>query len=216
MSFPLSITQKFYIPEDFVKSRKLNTDSALNLVFNELLHREVENLEQKPFGIHYHSEESLFRIPFEIKISFSKDELGIFSFFESRLERFIRIIIAVTVLSSFLSILSIGLFLTFAGLFIFLFYAANVIVIQNNNEKFAAQIFGISNFDFENSEKLTRLQKEWMKDVFRCPACGAYVSEIDLNCPDCGLKVKQNRNSIPLNITKFKDRIVKYNYHENK
>ena len=213
MSFPLSVIQKFYIPEEYIKSNKLDIHSVFNLIYNKLSTDGSEKLKQKNSEIRFYPANSLFHIPYEIKISFKHDNLGIYLILESRMDRFIRIILVVTVLSAFLSLLSIQSFLIFSVLFTILFYIVNVIVIQNNNENYFTQIFGV--FDFDENPKMIRLQNEWMKDVNRCPACGTFVGAIDINCPKCDLKVKQD-NSIPLSITKFKEKTVKYIYREQK
>jgi|GEM_PF-6649925 hypothetical protein len=212
MPFPLSITQKFYIPEDFVKTHEIDLYSAVSLVFGELERNHATDLIRKGTDLRFRSEKSLFAIPFDSNIKFQNDEFGIFLTVESQMLPFIRIILAVIVFSALLSLYSVISFIIFAPIFIFLFYTVNVIVIQNNNEKFFAHLFGVANFDFDSSEAIERRQKEWLKDVNRCPACGTFVSTIDYYCPECGLKVKQNISSMPLNITKYQNRIVKYIY----
>lgn len=61
-------------------------------------------------------------------------------------------------------------------------------------------------------ESLSDEQELWLNDKNRCPACGYFLSDIDLICPECGLHLKRSRHTIPLDTSKYKNKSVKYHY----
>ena len=77
-------------------------------------------------------------------------------------------------------------------------------------------------FSSEISKKISRILVNFEKDHTAncdgencCPACGHELSETDLFCPNCGLRVKQNRYTKPLNLNKVGKPQIRYHYKKN-
>ena len=105
-------------------------------------------------------------------------------------------------------------YLIAAAIFSVLFYAVNIFFVSADLVKNLNRIAGNADYNFAGSEQLSPEQIRWINDPALCSACGARPEIFDLYCPDCGLKFKQNRYSIPLNTSKYKDVTVKYHYVE--
>jgi len=75
-----------------------------------------------------------------------------------------------------------------------------------------SKILKTNKLSVTEQETFSKEQEEWMNDKNRCPACGYFLSDIDLVCPDCGLHLKRSRHTIPLDTSKYKNNPVKYHY----
>ena len=65
-----------------------------------------------------------------------------------------------------------------------------------------------------NKEEIFNIeQQEWMQNPNKCSACGASISANHIVCPNCGLKIKQNPYTKPLDLSqKNIGDDIKYHY----
>ena len=70
---------------------------------------------------------------------------------------------------------------------------------------------------YDKDIEISQEQKQWLNDETKCPACGENIAENDIVCKSCGLKLKQNRYTKPLNLNqKSNGSGIKYHYKERK
>jgi len=149
---------------------------------------------------------SLFSIPYIIDIIVKKkNEI----FIEIKLSKLIQVCIALALFTAFFSKFGVRAYLWFTAILILLFFSINILIIRNLLKQLVIEPF---NTDVENAnqEIITSQQKKWINDATKCPACGDDITEYDLHCPDCGLRLRNNAVLSPFNVTKYKDSRFKY------
>jgi len=90
-------------------------------------------------------------------------------------------------------------YLLFAGIFILVFYIANIVFISsyiNRRVEKALSMMGYNREEVFNPE-----QQEWLQNPNKCSACGINITENHIVCPNCGLKIKQNPYTKPLDLS---------------
>lgn len=66
---------------------------------------------------------------------------------------------------------------------------------------------------YNNDTDFSPEQKQWISDPSKCPACGENITKNDIMCKSCGLKIKQNRFTKPLDLQpKTNVGGIKYHY----
>ena len=106
-------------------------------------------------------------------------------------------------------------YLLFAGIFILVFYFANVIFISSYINRKVDKALAMMGYNQE--EVFKPEQQEWLQNPNKCSACGCQITENHIICPSCGLKIKQNPYTKPLDLSPKKSESgVKYHYREKK
>jgi hypothetical protein len=216
LSFPFTIVQEFYVPESFYRKKNKNFKGFLDYISKNLPQQDYSEIKYDNTLLSTRTNLSLAGISYGLAMRVSETDFETKIHLESSLYSIIKVLLISIVLLSGISLLSVSVFCWIACSFIAIFYIGNVLVIQQNNKKLMTSLFGKIEYNFEGSERLSVMQKKWMKNVTTCPACGNFVSEIEIYCSECGLRVKQNKYSIPLDITKFKDKNVVYHFRSKK
>lgn len=212
MAFPYTYKNKIELLDNKVKDRKFNSAIITKLISNEIFSADPEEFEIRDNVIKYTFISNLFKYKYTVKLHVEKSGNDHNIIYEIDLEKVLRIIIIGAVLIAFFSFLSVKYFLISAGIFSLLFYVLNVLIISVSVENIIKRAIGNNNYSFNDSEIISIEQEQWIKDENRCPACGEFITNIDLNCPECGLRVKRNKYSIPLDLSKHKEKVLKYHY----
>jgi len=208
MSFPYSINKKFQFPaEDYPNLSKAYLRKALIAVFaDEEFIKEEENT------ITYKSKNSLINFSYNFDIVFDKGESTSFKIIIN-LVVLLQITVLLLVMTALLSKFEFKHYLMFSGIFVVVFYFANLAFIQSRISKKVNKALNMLGYDIESD--FTPEQKQWLADETKCPACGGDITENDIVCKSCGLKIKQNRFTKPLNLNQNKNNGgIKYHYKE--
>jgi len=212
LAFPHTYKNKIELLDNKVKGNKLNSAIITELISNEISSVNPEKFSVKDYIITYSSISNLFRYEYQIKLYVEKAGNDHNIIYEIDLEKVLRIIIIGIILTAFFSFLSVKYFLISAGIFSLLFYALNVLIISTSVENIIKRAIGNNNYSFNDSEAVSPEQEQWIKDKNLCPGCGEFVTNIDLNCPECGLRIKKNKYSVPIDLSKHKEKKIKYHY----
>lgn len=190
MSFPYTLTKNI----TFSKSDYWIEDLPQN--FSQLF---IEALKHKGYLFqdeYFISRHSLFSIPFkfEINTELSKGDLRVV--YHLHLQNLVNGIIVILLLSAFFSRFSFGTFLWSSFLISVLFYQLSILIINTGIKKQIYQILSAYKKVKQESDI-----EYWIKENDRnCPACGAKLDNHSLFCEECGLKIRQNAYSKPLNL----------------
>jgi hypothetical protein len=158
---------------------------------------------------------SLFTIPYEIEIFFPPKKESAPEF-KIKLTHLIYVCIALALFIALFSKLRISGYLWFSSIFLITFYFFNLVFTE---KLLANQVGSFPLFYDENKThegQFSEEQLKWLKDPEKCPACGEEINEYDLNCPECGLKLRGNAKLNPMNVTGYKTKRFKYFYRERK
>jgi len=210
MAFPYSYKK------NIVKSKSELKDKNIDLANIQKLVRKVV-LKKKPveFGIENQIMSFKFIAPIfnfkystELKIKLTKNKLIID--YEINFENLIRIVLVLIILTAFFSFLSIKYFLITSAFISVIVFGISFLSIDNFIYNLILK--SIENILIEENvvEKLSEQQLLWINDESICSACGKDLSITDLHCPDCGIKLKRNRHTIPLDVSKYKDKKITY------
>ncbi len=203
MSFPYTYSDTITFSKNELSSKKLR-----NIIIKELTSGKLSGYsENKESGL-LKTSSPFLKIPFQINIEVTNSEIS----YSVHLEYLIKIILAVIIFSALFSYTSLSFFFWFSSLFSVIFYIFNILIINSFVNSSILKI--LKKYKLISSEKeiLTTEQEQWLNDKNRCPACGKYLSDIDLICPECGLHLKRSRHTIPLDTSKYKNEPVKYYY----
>jgi len=200
MSLPYSYKKKIELPknenfESIVKKLKAIQNSS-----------KFKNIEENKNEFNFTSNKSLFGYSYNVNLK--KTTAGIS--YEFHLMELIKLILIIVVVLAFISNFSVNGFLWFSGLFLMIFYIANVFYIYNKIEYlFETEIFE-NRPESNKAENLSSEQSNWIASPDKCPACGEQISQYDKQCYECGLAIKGYRKIAPINITKFEDYYINY------
>lgn len=156
----------------------------------------------------FSSNQSLFSIPFKfgLKTELSPGKLQIK--YRLTLQNLVNGMLVILLLSAFFSRFEFQTFLWFSFLISAAFYQLSLIIIRTGIKK---EIKGIlkaykrvkAESDIEN----------WVRENGRdCPACGTRLSNSSLFCDHCGLKVRQNAYTKPLNLNQVPPKVTVQNH----
>lgn len=213
MAFPNSVKNRFEILKNIPENAYLNKNILLDKLENIFDNEDALEFSFQDTGeIVFKTKKSLVPFEHEIRLKIEESPTSYIVNSEFFLDKLIQITVVIVVIIALFSYFNVTTFLIFSGVFAVLFYSINVIYISSILKSKLNTLCPGKNTDYEQDKVLDKNQKEWMKNPGLCPACGMNISSIDLYCPDCGLKVKQNQYSIPLDTTKYKDRTVVYDY----
>ncbi|MEN8120794.1 MAG: zinc ribbon domain-containing protein [Bacteroidota bacterium] len=207
MSLPYSYKNKIEIPE----SEEVDITYAINLYENHINSLGFDELEREDSIIQFISDHSLISFKYPVKLQIIKKEL-ISIEYEIHLMQLIKITIALIVFIALFSSFGMTGFLWFSFVFSVIFFLVNLLFVDSYIQKIIKSSQLYLSLNAPEQEGFTDEQKKWLKDKNRCPACGEEITIYDLHCPDCGLKLKQNKHTIPLDVTKYKEKRFKYHY----
>ncbi len=212
MSFPYIYAGHLDIIGREINDKPVSKDLVNSILSDFVKDKESNPEKQDSTGFHYIETNTLFKIPYGISLYAVNDESDYQIQYEIEADRLLKIIPAVVVAMAFISFFSINTYLISAAVFVIVFYVVNIFFVSADLLKKLNVAVGNTAYDFGGSEYLSKSQKQWMDDPYLCSACGYPVTDIDLHCPDCGLKLKQNRYSMPLDTSKYQDSEVKYHF----
>ena len=210
MSFPYTYKNNISYTGEVNIDRPKTVSEIRNNIYGKIIADRGEILKSDNNSLQFSTKNSFFNLEYKIQVSIKSINNNHSVNYEIEMEKITRIILFGVIFLAFFSFISVTKFLIFAGLFVILFYSVNLFFINSYVSKIIDVSLGNSNYDFEGSETLSDEQVKWQNDPNRCPACGSEITNFDLHCPECGLKVKQNKFSVPLDISKYKDATVRY------
>jgi len=212
MSFPYSLSKKVVFESSDYWIKDLPQD------FQKLFLEALKNVGYKSEQEMFLSTHSLFSIPFKFDVKTEVKGSSLIINYQLHLQNLINGIIVMLLLSTFLSRFEFGTFLWVSFIISVVFYQLSVLIIDSGIKK---QIFRIL-----SAYKKVKDESDieyWVKENNRdCPACGAHLGNNSLFCNECGLKVRQNAYTKPLNINpsdlgnKANTPEFNYEYKENK
>ena len=205
MSFPYSINKKYNFPnEDYPNLSKAYLRKAIITVFAEdEFEKEIDN------KITYKSNQSLVNFSYHYDIVFEENE-GTNLKFIINLVNLLQITVLLLVMIALLSKFGFRNYLIFSGIFLFIFYFANLVFIQSRINRKVTKALNM--LGYSKDMDISPEQKQWLADPTKCPACGENITENDIVCKSCGLKIKQNRFTKPLDLNKSTSE-TSYKYH---
>jgi len=191
-----------------------NSSQTLNLIKAKLSEIETDNLEFNGNTLNFNYKNSLFKIAYDFSVevkgeSGDKKVVSIIS-----LDNLLKFSIAAAILPAFFTFLDFGKFLVYSPIFFVSFFFLNLFFVNSFLKSTINKAIGINEFDFNGSEQLSEGQKKWENDPDICSACGEELLEIDLSCPECGINLKRNRFSVPLDVTKYQAQTIRYYYKD--
>ena len=216
MSFPYSFKSIIELAGEKIKEKNPDINYITRLLINELNKQKTSDLIFEENLIKMTSKNSIFGFEYETDFKVTGTDKEVNIEYEFHLDKLIKITLLLVVFTAFFSYFNVTAFLIFSALLAIIFYSANLFFINSYLQKIIRKAVGINEFDFEGSEELSKKQKEWMKNPSKCSACGHNITIYDLYCPDCGLRIKQNKFSIPLDTTKYQKKTVKFHYKAKK
>ncbi len=210
MAFPYSISKKFiFLDEKYQGLTKAYLRKAIISVFSDDEFEKEENN-----VIRYKSKQSLISFNYYYDIVFDKNE-GTNIKFIINLASLLQITVVLLVMIALLSKFAFKDYLIFSGIFLVIFYFVNLVFIQSRISRKVNKALNMLGYNIESD--FSPEQKQWIADETKCPACGGDIYENDIMCKSCGLKIKQNRFTKPLNINQNKEQgQIKYHYKEKK
>jgi len=207
MSLPYSYKNKIEIPE----SEDVDVVYAVDLYTDYIRSKGFSEFKQEEGFIHFTSDYSLVNFKYPVQIEIKKAEL-ITVEYEIHLMQLIKITIALIIFIALFSSFGMSGFLWFSFIFSTIFFLVNLMFADSHIQKVIKSSYLYLSLNSPEGEGFTEEQKEWMSDKNRCSACGEEITIYDLNCPDCGLKLKQSKYTIPLDVTKYQEKRFKYHY----
>ena len=211
MALPFDYTGKLDV--------KLTSPEAKEGIMTELYHflkksdeiRDIK-LENNRIGFIF---KSLFTISYEVELFFSPEN-SLIPKYKVKLTQLIQVCIALVVFIALFSKLRISGYLWFSSVFLLVFFFLNLVF----TDKLLGRLIASFHLFYDDKTgyegQLTDEQKQWIKDPTKCPACGQEISEYDILCPDCGLKLRVKAPASPINVTGYKTKRFKYFYRERK
>jgi hypothetical protein len=173
-------------------------------------------LEKQPGRLLIESKNNLFRQSYEFEIQYRRNNDGADIIYEIKLEPLMRMSIFIIVASAFFLFLSVSEFLIYGSILTVAFFLLNLFFLTAYVSRPIERYTGNSNYDDADIRAFSKLQKQWENDVYKCTACGADLTDLDLYCPDCGIRVKKGSHEIPVSFTKYQNMSFRYEYKEKK
>lgn len=212
MAFPFTYKKKIelFFDNDFEK----NKVDILYEITKKFAAKKAKIIKRDKENMSLTSKNSLFSIEYPIDIFFGDIPDNYFIEYTIDLDRLIKITFLIVIFLAFFSFLSVSGFLIYSVIFIIAFYIANLFFINSFVERIIYKITGENAYDFTDSETLSKQQNEWINNPKKCSGCGYILDDLVLDCPECGLKIRKNRYSVPLDTSKYENQNIKYHYKE--
>ncbi len=211
MSLPYSYNHEIELPD----SENLSLEGLIWEFYKHFKNSEsVQDLSADDQKISL-SFRSLFTIVFPVEFTFTKDpEISIE--YEIKLMKLIQICVALVIFIAFFSSFGITGYLWFSAIFVVVFYGLNLFFADNLIQKLIKSSSFFSEQKLQNEGIISIEQKQWIKDAKKCPACGEDITDYDLKCPECGIRVRSQALPSPFDVSNFKQKRFKYYYKEKK
>ncbi len=206
MSFPHTYTGRI-----FYKGRKQDLHILEKNIRDDLAKMAQFEVKQENNTTLFQSSSPFLKIPFAFSLDINTDEIV----YTLQLQQTLKIILFVLIFTALFSYNSLSFFFWFASLFTITFYTVNLLIINGVINQTFVKILEKRKLYIPDKEHLSAEQKEWLKDKNRCPACGYFLSSIDLTCPECDLQLNRKRKDLPLDTAKYQDLPVKYHLKKN-
>jgi len=207
MPLPYSYKNKVEIPD----SEGVDVSYAINVYADHIDHNDFDAFEFDEGIIHFIADYSFVNFKYKVDLHIKKDELITIGY-EIHLIQLIKITLAIVVFIAFFSGFGMSGFLWFSFIFASVFFFVNILFADTHVQKIIKSTPLYLHLNPPTEDGYTEEQKKWLADTNRCPACGEEINIYDVNCPECGLKLKQNQYTIPLDVTKYKEKRFKYHY----
>ncbi len=211
MSFPYSYKNKIIVPD----TENVDITDAINALAGYIYNSGFEDFDIQAEKIHFRSNNAFINFHYEVDLFIEKDE-NINILYEIHIVQLIKITIALVVFIAFFSSFGFSGFLWFSIIFSAVFYFVNLLFADTHIQKIIKKSPFYQAFDPLEREDFTEEQIRWLQDKNCCPACGAEITDWDLHCPECGLRLKQNNFTVPLDVSKYKEKRFHYHFKEKK
>ncbi len=211
MPLPYSYKSKIIVPD----TENVEINDALNALAGYIHNLDFDDFDFDAEKIHFRTNNAFINFHYEVDLFIEKDEL-INIGYEIHIMQLIKITLALVIFIAFFSSFGFTGFLWFSFLFSAVFYFVNLLFADTHVQKIIKQSPFYQAFDPLEKEGFTDEQIQWLLDKNRCPACGAEVSDWDIHCPECGLRLKQNNFTVPLDVSKYKEKRFKYHFKDKK
>jgi hypothetical protein len=210
MALPYSYENTFQISQ----REKVSASLTYSRLYEKLSSiYEIGQIEQGHLVLTY-TTKALFGISFLIELQVSENGKQVD--YEIKLNKLIQICVALVVFIALFSSFRFTGFLWFSFVFTLIFFVINIIVAEKSVLKLLKTVFPQDENYQSNVEQITPRQLEWIKDKSKCPACGEDITEYDRNCPECGLRLREKAPPEPFDISRFKNRRIKYSFRETR
>ena len=219
MAFPYSFSKQTIFNKDEYKgiTAEMIRFGLLNAYAND------EFIEENDCCLVFKSNYSLVNFSYKISIAISENDTEVRLNTKFHLVELLKIIVLLVVFIALFSKFAFNHFLLFSGIFVAVFYLANVIFISsayNSKLKKSLKFLGL-----HTDNDISAEQRKWLNSPELCSACGTKLNKNDLFCPECGLRIKQNpyTKDLDFNNTKSQkqttsqqnDIKINYQYKEN-
>jgi len=159
--------------------------------------------------------QSFLGIHFQIEVqtkSIGQKSIG----YEIKLNKLLQVCIALILFIAFFSGFKFSGFIWFSVIFTLTFYFLNILIVDKQIQAIIKSAFYDREMGEGNEEILTQKQLEWINNKSKCPACGEDITEYDMNCPECGLKIRDKVKLKPYDLSKYVHKNIKYFFREKK
>ncbi len=211
MSLPYIYKSKIEVPD----TEDVPVNEVINALASYFDHLPAKDFEFDEGTIRFVAQQAFINFSYPVEIKVEKDEI-IYIHYQIHLMQLIKITLALVVFIAFFSSFGFSGFLWFSFIFSIAFYFVNLIFADSYIQKIIKKSPFYQAFDPFEREGLSDEQIAWLHDKSRCPACGEEISDWDLFCPECGLRLKQNNFTVPLDVSKYKEKRFTYHYKEQK
>jgi len=190
MAFFYTVTKEITFDKTDYWIKDLPTD------FNRLFKNALRNIGYTYEDNTFLSSHSLFNIPFRFDVDIELNSQVLLIKYRLYLQNLMNVIIAILLVLAFISKFEFGTFLWVSFVIGIVFYQLSLLIINTGIKKQFNRILSAYKKVKEESDI-----EYWVKENDRnCPACGALLDNQTLFCKECGLKIRQNAYSKPLNI----------------
>jgi hypothetical protein len=213
MAFPYSFVKKIVINKQNYNniSTEMIRFALLNTYANDTFLNETNN------SLNFKTNHTLVNFSYKISFRIIENKQNITIDIDVQLVELLKITVLLVVFIALFSKFAFSNFLLFSSIFTILFFIANIIFISadiNSRIKKSLKLLG-----YNKETDISDRQKEWLLNPGLCSACGCKLSENDIFCPECGLRIKQNKYTKPLNLSTNKsisNKTIKINYQYKK
>ncbi len=189
----------------------INSSFLQSVIFEKIKGNvKLKDVIKKDKNISFKTFAPIFNFQYSVEFDFYKDKDEINITYEVNLEKLLMIVLVIIILTAFFSFVSVKYFLILAGVFAITTYGFFYLIIDNFIQTIIKKNIDTIIISQDDTEKYSDEQMKWISDDNRCSACGETLSDFDLYCPECGIKLKRSRFTIPLDVSKYKDKQVSY------
>jgi len=216
MAFPYTYNKKLSFSLN-IKFLNIKSNHIQQHFYSIIKHKQrISKITNSDEKFSFVSSVPVLNFDYSTDIIFKKENEDIKITYEVNLEKLITIVLVTVILTAFFSFVSIKYFLILAGILTVSIYGIFYLIIDNFIQNIIKESIENIIENQDEAEKYSDEQMLWINDNKRCSACGNYLSDFDLNCSECGIKLKRNKYTIPLDTSKYKDKQVLYHFKKKK